>query len=346
MENLFKKSEEIVIEGLNHEPEMPIINTAIPGPKSLALHSHLSKIQVNLICFLKSLHLAKLDLILLYQQSGAVNFFTDYEKCTGNYIADADDNMLLDIYMQIASLPLGYNHPSIIKVLQDPKNQVNQQNNGKFKIIKCLTVFFYNQNIFVNRPALGSFPPLDFGDKLEKVLLGIAPKGLTQVQTMACGSCANENAFKAAFFWHNAQFRGGKPPTQEDLANCLINKGSGCPDLSVLSFKGAFHGRTMGVLATTHSKAVHKLDVPTMDWPIADFPVYKYPLEENLEYNQKQDEDCLRSVIDAIDVYNNEKKKTVAAIVVEPIQSEGGDNLASSYFFQNLQKICKEVKLI
>ena len=29
------------------------------------------------------------------------------------------------MYMQIASLPLGYNHPAIIKVLQDPKNQVS-----------------------------------------------------------------------------------------------------------------------------------------------------------------------------------------------------------------------------
>jgi hypothetical protein len=33
----------------------------------------------------------------------------------------------------------------------------------------------------------------------------------------------------------------------------------------------------------------------------------------------------------------------VAGIVVEPIQSEGGDNFASPYFFQNLQKIAKKV---
>ena len=58
------------------------------------------------------------------KQSGAVGFFTDYEKSVGNYIADADGNMLLDVFMQIASIPLGYNHPAIIKVLQDPKNQV------------------------------------------------------------------------------------------------------------------------------------------------------------------------------------------------------------------------------
>ena len=51
-------------------------------------------------------------------------FFADYEKSQGNYIADADGNMLLDIYMQVASLPIGYNHPVFKRVLQDPQYQV------------------------------------------------------------------------------------------------------------------------------------------------------------------------------------------------------------------------------
>lgn len=55
-----------------------------------------------------------------------------------------------------------------------------------------------------------------------------------------------------------------------------FNLGPGCPDLSILSFKGAFHGRTFGALSTTHSKPIHKLDIPTFDWPIANFPRYKY----------------------------------------------------------------------
>ena len=71
----------------------------------------------------------------------------------------------------------------------------------------------------------------------------------------------------------------------------------------------------MGVLAATHSKAVHKLDVPTLDWPIAKFPRYKYPLEDNVEYNRNQDDECLKDVEDNIDYYNNEKKKHVASII-------------------------------
>jgi 4-aminobutyrate aminotransferase/(S)-3-amino-2-methylpropionate transaminase len=163
------------------------------------------------------------------------------------------------------------------------------------------------------------------------------------IQTMACGSCANENAYKAIFIWRNKLNRDGKPPTAQELSDCVMNKGSGCPDLSMLSFKGAFHGRTLGCLATTHSKAIHKLDIPSFDWPIANFPRYKYPLEENVEYNKKQDEDCLKNVQELISYYNEEKKRTVAGIVVEPVQSEGGDHHGSAYFFQNLQKVAKKV---
>lgn len=49
-------------------------------------------------------------------------------------------------------------------------------------------------------------------------------------------------------------------------------------------------------MSCTHSKAIHKLDIPSFDWPIAPFPRYKYPLEENERENQKEDERCLARV--------------------------------------------------
>lgn len=42
--------------------------------------------------------------------------------------------------------------------------------------------------------------------------------------------------------------------------------------------------------------------------------------------------------------YNNEKKVPVAGVIIEPIQSEGGDNHASPEFFQELQRITRKVK--
>jgi 4-aminobutyrate aminotransferase/(S)-3-amino-2-methylpropionate transaminase len=40
----------------------------------------------------------------------------------------------------------------------------------------------------------------------------------------------------------------------------------------------------------------------------------------------------------------NKKGRPVAGIVVEPIQAEGGDNEASPHFFQELQRIAKQVQ--
>lgn len=51
----------------------------------------------------------------------------------------------------------------------------------------------------VNRPALGVFPGEDWPQRLQSVLMSIAPKGLTHITTMMCGSCSNENAMKNMF---------------------------------------------------------------------------------------------------------------------------------------------------
>ncbi|XP_030753211.1 4-aminobutyrate aminotransferase, mitochondrial-like [Sitophilus oryzae] len=279
------------------EPKGPNIVTAVPGPASKKLIADLNTIN----------------------QSGSVQLFADYDKSIGNYLIDVDGNVFLDAFTQISSIPIGYNHPELLKVFHEDHK------------LKAL----------VNRPALGVYPGKDWPEKLRNVLLSVSP-GLPQVMTMMCGSCSNENAYKALFISYRAKERGENVDFSElENTSCMVNKPPGSPNLTLLSFHGAFHGRTMGTLATTHSKAIHKLDVPSLDWPIAHFPRYKYPLEENVRENQAEDQKCLAEVEDLIEKYN--KKGTyVAGIVVEPIQSEGGDNEASPEFFQELQRIAKK----
>ncbi|KAK1344798.1 hypothetical protein QTO34_013499 [Cnephaeus nilssonii] len=291
---------------------------------------------------------------------------------------------------------------------------------------------------FINRPALGILPPENFVEKLQESLLSVAPKGMSQLITMACGSCSNENAFKTIFMWYRLarvldisdhtqnpeeapawrgfpsmpnKERGRTGFSKEELETCMVNQAPGCPDYSMLSFMGAFHGRTMGCLATTHSKAIHKIDIPSFDWPIAPFPRLKYPLEEFVKENQQEEARCLEEVTGdlpdpptslprtlatprpRLEKRNNEltwacmalpgrdigterppsavfyigeeppratvtsrcgiqvedlivkyrkKKRTVAGIIVEPIQSEGGDNHASDDFFRKLRDISRK----
>lgn len=216
-------------------------------------------------------------------------------------------------------MPLGYNHPELLKVFASETN------------LKTL----------INRPALGVFPGQDWPDKLQNVLMPVAPKGLPCITTMMCGSCSNENAFKNMFLWYCKNRRGENVDfTDAEKTSCMINMPPGAPKLSILSFMGGFHGRTIGALSTTHSKYIHKIDVPALDWPIAPFPVYKYPLEENVRENQAEDKRCLAEV-DALIEKWNKAENFVAGIIVEPIQSEGGDNEASPEFFQGLQKLAR-----
>lgn len=279
------------------EPKEPIVTTEIPGPRSRDLFQELNAIQ----------------------QATSVQFFADYNKSSGNFIMDVDGNTLLDIYMQISSIPLGYNHPAMLNALEDP----------------------VNQRMMANRPALGVFPGKEWPNKLKKIFLRkeVAPPGLTQITTMMCGSCSNENAFKNIFMWYANKQRKGAPFSKEEMETCMINQTPGSPKYSILSFKGAFHGRTLGSLSTTHSKYIHKIDVPAFDWPIASFPEYRYPLEENVRENQQEDKRCLAEVEELIEKYKTEKKIPVAGIIIEPIQAEGGDNHASPEFFQELRRI-------
>jgi len=68
--------------------------------------------------------------------------------------------------------------------------------------------------------------------------LQVAPKGLHHITTMACGSCSNENAFKAIFFRYRKQERGGSGFSKDDLESCMVNQKPGTPALSILSFEG------------------------------------------------------------------------------------------------------------
>ncbi|GAA6039357.1 hypothetical protein JCM8097_002814 [Rhodosporidiobolus ruineniae] len=253
-----------------------------------------------------------------YQDPRAHVLVTDYQKSQGNYLVDADGNELLDVFAQIASIAVGYNNPDLIKLAKTDEFATAA----------------------MNRPALGSFPSTEWADILETGLLTVAPKGLDQLTTMQCGSSANEGAMKAAFLAYSARRRGDKDFSPEELESVMENAAPGAPQLSVLSLKGGFHGRMLGSLSTTRSKAIHKLDVPSFDWPAVTFPELKYPLEKYEAENAAAEKASLKAVEETIVAWQS--KAPVAALIVEPIQSEGGDRHASPAFFRGLREITKK----
>lgn len=287
-----------------HEPAGPVVKTAVPGPESRRIRS---EILAASACG--------------SEESTSISFVADYAKSKGNYLADADGNLLLDLFTQISSIPIGYNHPKLIETSQSAEFATHA----------------------VNRAAMAVFPPKDVMDRLRASLLACAPKGLSSVQTMMCGSCSVENAVKAVFIEYMARKRVGSF-TAEDMSSCMLNLPPGCPNLSILSFQGGFHGRTLGSLSLTRSKPIHKLDIPLVQWPAAKFPEYKYPLEEHEAYNKEQDDLSLASVEHLVAEWSAKGSPVVGAIV-EPIQAEGGDRHGSADFFRRLQALLKKLDI-
>ncbi|KAM4068100.1 aminotransferase class-III domain-containing protein [Hirsutella rhossiliensis] len=234
------------------EPQAPVLKTkSIPGPESTRYIDDLNK----------------------SFETRSVNMMVDYTKSVGNYVADPDGNLLLDVYAQIASIPVGYNNAALAEVAQSPE-------------MVCA---------IINRPALGNFPSHTWASLLKTGVLKVAPKGLDNVYTAMAGSDANEIAYKAAFMYRRQLERGGPDAefTPEELESAMRNEAPGSPQLSILSFKQGFHGRLFGSLSTTRSKPIHKLDIPAFDWPQATFPQCKYPMDQHVEENEKAEQASL-----------------------------------------------------
>jgi 4-aminobutyrate aminotransferase/(S)-3-amino-2-methylpropionate transaminase len=110
--------------------------------------------------------------ISAHQDNRTHTLLISYPKSSGNYILDADNNTLLDVFAQISSIALGYNAPPLLELAGTEE-------------WKCAAV---------NRPALGSFPPVEWEGLLEG-LRRVAPRGFKgedgRLVTTLCGSSAN-----------------------------------------------------------------------------------------------------------------------------------------------------------
>ena len=115
-----------------------------------------------------------------------------------------------------------------------------------------------------------------------------------------------------------------------------------------LAFIGAFHGRTMGSLALTASKKVHKQRFFPWMPGVIHIP-YPNPYRNPFEIDGYEEPDeLIKATIDYIEYIFRHylPSDEVAAIFVEPIQGEGGYIVPPKNFFKELQKLAKENEIL
>lgn len=89
----------------------------------------------------------------------------------------------------------------------------------------------------------------------------------------------------------------------------------------IISFNNSFHGRTLATLTATGQDSFHQ---------------HFFPLPEGFKYCPFNDIDALSSMID----------DSVCAIIIEPIQGEGGINIADLDFMNKMKKLAKEKDIL
>src|SRR5262245_13917847 len=273
----------------------------------------------------------------------------DPAESIGPYLAIADRDAdgkpyrFLDMGALIATQAFGENDPSVVRAILESLPFVTSR---------------YAHSEYQTTLSL----------RLKAELNRVAPAGTPRHFIVNTGAEAVENAIKAALL--------NRVLTSEDRDGGFI-----------VSFEGAFHGRTLGSLAVTHRKKA-RLGFPTFDWPHIPFPVEDAgsPKEtlrrEDRSLKQLWDllvsgrlpkaeksKDTYRRELDAIDAFLSrdtsqagtfeglddfvqaqhgnltadvvKRSRRVAAVLVEPIQGEGGVRMASARFMRKLRLLTR-----
>ena len=235
-----------------------------------------------------------------------MDIIIDINKSHGSWLVDGRDGReYLDLFSMFASMPIGYNHPHLLK--------------NKDKLLQAA----------INKPTNSDIYSLDMAEFVETLGRVAQPEYLPYSFFIEGGGLAVENALKTAFDWK----------ARKNLKKGIKNKGS-----QVIHFKDCFHGRTGYTLSLTDSPDKRKtMYFPKFDWPRIVNPKISFSEDEiNIEKVIALEKESVLQIKEAI----SKNPDDIAAILIEPIQGEGGDNHFRCEFFQALREIADENEIL
>jgi L-lysine 6-transaminase len=231
------------------------------------------------------------------------SFVLDLERSHGPFVVDAKTGAeFLDFSSFYASNPLGFAPPA----LTDPE--------FRERLVRAATLKVANPDFYTTY----------FAEFVETLSRTAAPPTHPHYFFVEGGSLAIENAMKVAFDWK--------------VRHNLI-EGRGELGSQILHFEQAFHGRSGYSLSVTNTDPAKTLHFPKFPWPRLPNPAMRFPQDAAaLDEVQELERLTLAKAERAFDVHGPD----IAAILIEPIQGEGGDNHFRAEFLQALRKMADE----
>ncbi len=214
---------------------------------------------------------------------------------------------MLDGFSFFASAPLGCNHP------------------------KLTTPGFIKKlgELAVNKPTNSDLYTTEMAEFVDSFAKHVVPDCFSHLFFISGGALAVENGLKTAFDWKvRKNMEQGK---SEKLGTQVIH------------FKEAFHGRTGYTLSMTNTFNLNKVKYFTkFNWPRIINPKITFPLSEHLVQVEESEKQAVSEIEKAV----SDNPDDIAALIIEPIQGEGGDNHFRKEFFLELRRLCDEHEMM
>ena len=232
----------------------------------------------------------------------------DLKKSQGAYIYDSRyGKKFLDFFSFFGSSALGMNHP-------------------KLTTPEFLEKLGY---VAVNKPSNADVYSVEMAEFVATFGALAQPDYLPYAFFIDGGALANENAMKTAFDWK----------VRKNFAKGYTSERGH----QVIHFRHSFHGRSGYTMSLTNTDPTKTNYFPKFKWPRVHNPAIHFPLDEkSLSQVIEEEKTAITQIKQAI--INN--PDDIAAIIIEPIQAEGGDNHFRKEFLLQLRTICDECEIL
>jgi L-lysine 6-transaminase len=240
-----------------------------------------------------------------HQLADGLKVVFDLQGSHGSWLRDAASGReYLDLFTCFASWPIGYNHPRM----------------AEREFLEELTLAAQNN------PTNSDLYTVSMARFVEAFATRVTPPGYPHNFWVAGGALAVENALKTAFDWKARKL--GRTELGADVG-----------DLSILHFKQCFHGRSGYTMSLTNTDPTKVGLFPKFDWPRVHNPAIVFDAEGGIANDVAASE---ARALEEIAAAYGRRGNTIAAIVIEPMQGEGGDNHFRPEFLRELRRIADE----